>query len=125
MDDLRFDSAFMFAYSERAGTVAARKMPDTVSEEVKQRRLAEVIARQQRISGEVMAAQIGKRERVLVEHVSKRSPSEFLARTSGFRSVMVPAGPGVEPGALLDVLIERATSATLFGRVVDDRSGRP
>ncbi|HVR60343.1 MAG TPA: tRNA (N6-isopentenyl adenosine(37)-C2)-methylthiotransferase MiaB [Polyangia bacterium] len=118
MDELRFDSAFMFAYSERAGTVAARKMPDTVGEEVKQQRLARVIARQHRISGEIMAAQVGKRERVLVEQVSKRSPDEFLARTSGFRSVIVAAGPGVERGAFLDVRIERATSATLFGRVV-------
>jgi tRNA-2-methylthio-N6-dimethylallyladenosine synthase len=117
-DELRFDGAFMFAYSEREGTVAARKMPDDVPDEVKQRRLAEVIARQQRISAEIMAAQIGKREQVLVEHPSKRSPDELLARTGGFRAVVVPAGPGVHPGALVDVTIERATSATLFGTPV-------
>ena len=116
-DELRFDSAYMFAYSERAGTVAARKMPDTVSEETKQDRLAQVIALQQRISGEIMTAQIGKRERVLVEHLSKRSATEFLARTSGNRSVIIPVAPGVEPGALLDVEIVRATPATLFGRL--------
>jgi tRNA-2-methylthio-N6-dimethylallyladenosine synthase len=115
-EELRFDSAFMFAYSERSGTVAARKLADTVDEETKQRRLAEVIAVQKRISGEIMATQVGKRERVLVEHVSKRSSVEFLARTDGFRPVVVSAGPGVEPGALIDVLIERATTATLFGR---------
>jgi tRNA-2-methylthio-N6-dimethylallyladenosine synthase len=117
-EELRFDGAFMFAYSERAGTVAARKMPDTVPDAVKQRRLAEVIALQKRISAEIMAAQIGKRERVLVEHASKRSPAEMLARTDGFRAVVVPAGEGVVPGALVDVEIVRATSATLFGRVV-------
>jgi len=117
-DELRFDAAFMFAYSERAGTVAARKMPDTVPEAVKQRRLAEAIATQKRISTEIMAAQVGRRERVLVEHPSKRSAAEMLARTDGFRAVVVPAGPGVVPGALVDVEIERATSATLFGRVV-------
>ncbi|HEY2901131.1 MAG TPA: tRNA (N6-isopentenyl adenosine(37)-C2)-methylthiotransferase MiaB [Polyangia bacterium] len=116
-EELRFDSAFMFAYSERAGTVAARKMPDTVDEETKQRRLAAVIAVQHRISGEIMAAQIGKREQVLIDHVSKRSATEFLARTSGYRSVLVPAGPGVEPGAFVEVEIVRATPATLFGRV--------
>ncbi len=114
-EELRFDGAFMFVYSERPGTVAARKMPDTVSEAVKQRRLAEVIALQKRISSEIMAAQVGKRERVLVEHPSKRSPDEMLARTDGFRAVVVPAGPGVGPGALIDVTITRATSATLFG----------
>ena len=62
-EELRFDGAFTFAYSEREGTYAARKMPDTVPADVKQRRLAEVIALQQRIIGEIMAAQIGKRER--------------------------------------------------------------
>jgi tRNA-2-methylthio-N6-dimethylallyladenosine synthase len=117
-EELRFDGAFMFAYSERAGTVAARKMPDTVPEAVKQRRLADVIALQKRISTEIMAAQVGKRERVLVEHPSKRSAAEMLARTDGFRAVVVPAAPGVVPGALVDVVIERATSATLFGRPV-------
>jgi len=116
--ELRFDGAFMFAYSERPGTYAARKMPDTVPEPVKQRRLAEVIAVQKETSGAIMAAQVGKRERVLVEHASQRSASELLARTDGFRAVVVPAGPGVEPGALVDVTIERATSATLFGRAV-------
>jgi tRNA-2-methylthio-N6-dimethylallyladenosine synthase len=115
--ELRFDGAFMFAYSERSGTVAARKMPDTVPEAVKQRRLAEVIALQKRISTEIMAAQVGKRERVLVEHASKRSRAEMLARTDGFRAVVVPAGPEVVPGALIDVTITRATSATLFGAV--------
>ncbi|HSZ84166.1 MAG TPA: tRNA (N6-isopentenyl adenosine(37)-C2)-methylthiotransferase MiaB [Polyangia bacterium] len=113
--DLRFDAAFMFAYSERAGTTAARKMPDTVPEAVKSRRLADVIALQQTITGEILSAQVGRRERVLVDHVSKRSAAEFLARTDAFRPVIVPAGPGVEPGAFLDVTITRATKATLFG----------
>jgi len=117
-EELRFDGAFMFVYSERPGTVAARKMPDTVPDAVKQRRLAEVIALQKRISSEIMAAQVGKRERVLVEHVSKRSPAEMLARTGGYRAVVVPAGAAVVPGALIDVTITRATPATLFGAPV-------
>ena len=82
---------------------------------MKQRRLAEVIALQERISAEVFAAQVGRRERVLVEHASKRSRDQLLARTDGFRAVIVPAGPGVVPGELVDVTITRATSATLFG----------
>jgi tRNA-2-methylthio-N6-dimethylallyladenosine synthase len=114
-EELRFDGAFTFAYSERAGTHAARKMPDTVPAGVKQRRLAEVIALQQRITGEIMAAQVGKRERVLVEQPSKRSPREYLARTDAFRSVIVPASTGLGPGTLLDVTISGATTATLFG----------
>ena len=113
-EELRFDAAFMFAYSEREGTYAARKMPDTVPEDVKKRRLAEVIALQKRITGEIHAGLVGSRQRVLVEGPSKRSPREFLARTDGFRSVILQEGPGVIPGALLDVTIGRATSATLF-----------
>jgi tRNA-2-methylthio-N6-dimethylallyladenosine synthase len=114
-EELRFDSAFMFAYSEREGTYAARKMPDTIAADVKSRRLAEVIAAQQRISSEIMAAQVGKRERLLVEQTSKRSPDELMARTDAFRTVIIPAAPGLAPGALVDATIVRATSATLFG----------
>jgi tRNA-2-methylthio-N6-dimethylallyladenosine synthase len=114
VEELRFDSAFTFAYSEREGTTAARKLPDTVPEETKSRRLAEVIALQQRISGEIYQAQVGRRARVLVEHPSKRSPNELLARTDEYRAVIVPAAPGVEPGAFADVTITRATFATLF-----------
>jgi tRNA-2-methylthio-N6-dimethylallyladenosine synthase len=120
LEELRLDSAFMFAYSERGGTLAARKMPDTVAPEVKSRRLAEVIALQKRITGEILSAQVGRRERVLVEHVSKRSTAEFLARTGEFRAVIVPAGPGVEPGAFLDVTITRATSATLISSLAHE-----
>jgi len=113
-EELRFDAAFMFAYSEREGTTAARKMPDTVPGAVKSRRLAQVIALQQRITAEILAAQVGRRERVLVDHVSKRSASEYLARTDEFRPVIVPAGPGVAPGSFLDVMVARATKAMLF-----------
>jgi tRNA-2-methylthio-N6-dimethylallyladenosine synthase len=116
MEEIRFDNAFMFAYSERQGTHAARKMPDTVPEPVKQRRLAEVIAVQRRVCAEINATRVGRREQVLIEAVSKRSDREFLGRTGGFRSVIVPAAEGLAPGALLDVVIERANAATLFGR---------
>jgi tRNA-2-methylthio-N6-dimethylallyladenosine synthase len=114
-EELRFDSAFTFAYSEREGTTAARKMPDTVPREVKSRRLAEVIALQQRITGETMAAQVGRRERILIEHPSKRAAHELMGRTDGFRSVIVPATPGLGPGDVAEVTITRATTATLFG----------
>ncbi len=117
MEELRFDAAFMFAYSERAGTTAARKIPDTVPEDVKQRRLAEVIALQHRITGEIYRAQIGRRERVLIEGPSKRDPQQFFGRADSFRAVLIPAGPDVTSGTLADVVIERATNATLFGRL--------
>jgi tRNA-2-methylthio-N6-dimethylallyladenosine synthase len=114
-EELGFDSAFTFAYSEREGTTAARKMPDTITPEVKSRRLAEVIALQQRITGEILAARVGQRERILIEHPSKRAAHELMGRTDGFRSVIVPAVPGLAPGDVVDVTITRATRATLFG----------
>ena len=113
-EELRFDSAFTFAYSEREGTTAARKMPDTVSPEVKSRRLAEVIALQQRITGEIMAAQIGRRERILIENPSRRGGHQLMGRTDGFRPVIVPAA-GLAPGELVEVTITGATHKTLIG----------
>jgi tRNA-2-methylthio-N6-dimethylallyladenosine synthase len=122
LPELRFDGAFMFAYSQREGTYAGRKMPDTVPEAVKQRRLAEVIAVQRQVSAAINAAQVGRRETVLIEAPSKRSgaggEAQYLGRTDGFRSVIVPAGPGVVPGALVEVDIERANAATLFAAPV-------
>ncbi len=114
-EELRFDGAFTFSYSEREGTTAARKMPDTVPAEVKQRRLGEVIALQQRITGQVMNAKIGRRETVLLEHPSKRAGRDLMGRTDGFHPVIVPAAPGLGPGDLVDVTITRATLKTLFG----------
>jgi len=116
-EELRFDSAFTFTYSERSGTYAARKMPDDIPEATKGARLERLIAVQRRISAENNAAQVGRTERVLIESISKRSATEFLGRTDGFRSVIVPAGVGVERGAFVDVVIERANAATLFSRL--------
>jgi tRNA-2-methylthio-N6-dimethylallyladenosine synthase len=117
MRELRFDSAFMFAYSERDLTFAAKKLPDDVSPAVKQRRLAEIVALQERISAEVFAAHVGRRERVLIHGPSKRDPAQLMGRTDGFKTVILPPGVGAV-GALIDVTIERATMATLFGAPV-------
>ncbi len=117
MREVRFDSAFMFAYSERDLTFAAKKLPDDVPAEVKKRRLAEIVALQERISAEVFAAQVGKRERVLVTGPSKRDPAQLIGRTDGFKTVILPAGVGAV-GEFVDVTIERATMATLFARAL-------
>ncbi|MBV8756613.1 MAG: tRNA (N6-isopentenyl adenosine(37)-C2)-methylthiotransferase MiaB [Deltaproteobacteria bacterium] len=113
MREIRFDSAFMFAYSERDLTFAAKKLPDDVSPETKARRLAEIVALQEQISGEVFAAHVGRRERVLVHGPSKRDPAQLMGRTDGFKTVILPAGVGAV-GELVDVTITRATMATLF-----------
>jgi tRNA-2-methylthio-N6-dimethylallyladenosine synthase len=115
MREVRFDSAFMFAYSERDLTFAARKLPDDVPAAVKQRRLAEIVALQETISAEVFAAHVGRSERVLVHGPSRRNPAQLMGRTDGFKTVILPEGVGAV-GELVDVTIERATMATLFAR---------
>ncbi len=115
MRELRFDSAFMFAYSERDLTFAAKKLPDDIAPAEKQRRLSEIVTLQEQISAEVFAAHVGRRERVLVHGPSKRDPAQLMGRTDGFKTVILPAGLGAV-GELVDVTIERATMATLFAR---------
>jgi tRNA-2-methylthio-N6-dimethylallyladenosine synthase len=115
MRELRFDSAFMFAYSERDLTFAAKKLPDDVTLELKKKRLSEIVALQEKISAEVFAAHVGRNERVLVTGPSKRDPAQLIGRTDGFKSVILPTGVGAV-GTLVDVTIERATMATLFAR---------
>jgi tRNA-2-methylthio-N6-dimethylallyladenosine synthase len=114
MREIRFDSAFMFAYSERDLTYAAKKLTDDVPAAVKQRRLREIVALQDQISSAVFAAAVGKPARVLVHHPSKRNPDEMMGRTDDWKTVILPAGVG-RAGQLLDVTITRATQATLFG----------
>jgi tRNA-2-methylthio-N6-dimethylallyladenosine synthase len=118
--DLRFDHAFIFAYSERKGTLAARKLPDDVPAEVKQRRLAYVLEGQRKITAEIYASMVGQRERVLCEMPSRRSSSELFGRTDNYRPVIVSAGAAV--GDLVDVLIDKAGPGTLYGRPL---YGRP
>ena len=113
MREVRFDSAFMFAYSERDVTFAAKKLVDDVGPEVKARRLREIVALQETISAEVFAAHVGRREQVLVHGPSRRDPAQMVGRTDGFKSVILPAGVGAI-GELVEVTIQRATMATLF-----------
>jgi tRNA-2-methylthio-N6-dimethylallyladenosine synthase len=111
--ELRFDSAFMFAYSQRDLTYAAKQLPDDVSAATKQRRLAEIVALQEQVSAEVFAAHVGRHERVLIHGPSKRNPQQLMGRSDGFKTVILPAGVGAK-GQIVDVTIQRATMATLF-----------
>ena len=117
MREIRFDSAFMFMYSERDLTLAAKKMTDDVEPAIKKRRIAEIIKVQESVSAEIFAAQVGKRERVLLHATSKRDPNQMVGRTDGFKSVIVSGECGGR-GDFVDVEIERATMATLFGTAV-------
>jgi tRNA-2-methylthio-N6-dimethylallyladenosine synthase len=118
MREIRFDFSFMFSYSEREMTYAARQLPDDVPVEVKKRRLREIVALQEVVSAEVNAAQVGRLERVLIHSRSKRSPDEVFGRTDGFKGVVMPRGE-LSPGDLVDVVIERSTLATLFAKRID------
>ena len=118
MREVGFDSAFMFKYSERPGTLASRKMKDNVPEEVKVERLNRMIALQNELSLASNMRDVGKTFEVLVEGPSKRNPEEFAGRTSQNKFVVFPRTEATVPGAFVQVRIDRATSATLFGRVV-------
>lgn len=117
MEWAEYDFSYMFAYSERPKTLAERKFKDDVPEEVKKRRLQEVIELQQKLSEKKTKAQVGKVHRVLVEHTSKRSEEMWMGRNSQNTVVVFPKG-NFKPGDYADVLVEKCTATTLIGRVV-------
>ncbi len=115
MRTVGFDAAFMFKYSERPGTVAARTMPDNISEEVKIDRLNRMIALQNELSLKANRADIGKTFDVLIEGVSKRSTKQWVGRNSQNKTVVFPRIEGQKVGDTVPVTIGDASSATLLG----------
>ena len=115
--EVRFDSAFMFKYSERPGTYAARHLPDNVTEEEKIRRLNELIHLQTEISAQRNREDEGKEFEVLVEGFSKRSREQLCGRTEQNKMVVFPKA-GHHIGERVIVRITGSTSATLFGEAV-------
>lgn len=113
-----FDMAFMFKYSERPGTVAAKRLPDDVPEETKIRRLNEIIALQNELSAISNKNDIGKEYEVLVEGFSKRSKEQLFGRTSQNKVVIFPR-EGRHIGEFIRVRILSASSATLIAEVVE------
>jgi tRNA-2-methylthio-N6-dimethylallyladenosine synthase len=112
-----YDFAYMFKYSERPGTKAARKYKDDVPEEVKSARLSEMIALQNKLSVKSKKNDAGKVYDVLVEGFSKRSAENLSGRTSSNKVVVFPAN-GHKTGEYVKVIIERTTSATLIGKCI-------
>lgn len=123
MSKVRYDGAYMFKYSPREGTKAYR-MEDDVAEEVKSKRLQEIISLQQRISAEINESMLGRHEVLLIEGASRKS-DEFLAgRTDSNKVVIIPRIDDIGEGDYVEVKIKKGTSATLFGdyvRMVDKR----
>lgn len=119
MREAAFDSAFMFKYSERPGTYAAKNMPDNITEEVKIRRLNEIIALQGELSAESNKRDIGKTFEVLVEGVSKRSKEDFCGRTQQNKMAVFPRG-NHKVGDLVRVKVRDTTLATLLCDLAED-----
>ncbi len=116
MREVEFDSAFMFKYSERPGTLASKHMPDNVPEEVKIDRLNRMIALQNELSLASNRRDVGKTFDVLVEGISKRSRDQFVGRTQQNKTVVFPRGD-YRVGDTIAVTITDASSATLIGRL--------
>ena len=117
MEEAAFDSAFMFKYSERPGTLASRTMPDNVAEEVKIDRLNRMIALQNRLSAESNARDLGKEFDVLVEGMSKRSREQWMGRTQQNKAAVFPAG-NYKAGDTVRVRVVNTSSATLICELV-------
>jgi len=118
MDIVKYDFSYMFFYSERPGTLAAKKYEDDIPLETKKRRLAEVISKQSELSHERNKLDIGKEEIILLEGTSKKSADELKGRNSANKVVIVPAG-NYTKGDYLKVKITDCTPATLFGEVLE------
>jgi tRNA-2-methylthio-N6-dimethylallyladenosine synthase len=112
-----FDFAYMFKYSERPGTKAARKYKDDIPDEIKTKRLNEIISLQNKLSSVSKKNDVGKVFEVLIEGPSKRSPDYLSGRTSQNKVVVFPKEKH-KKGEFVNVLIERSTSATLIGEIV-------
>ena len=117
MEYVKYDFGFMFAYSERPGTLAGRKFEDDIPEEVKKRRLNEIIAMQQKHSLYRTKQHLGKVEEVLIEGTSKKSEAHWMGRNTQNTVVVFEKGP-YKVGDYVNVRIEDCTSATLLGTAV-------
>ncbi|NIM65319.1 MAG: tRNA (N6-isopentenyl adenosine(37)-C2)-methylthiotransferase MiaB [Candidatus Latescibacteria bacterium] len=117
MERIRFDAAFIFKYSERKGTHAAKHFKDDVPAEKKTERIVRLVELQKRITGEINQQFVGRTLEVLVEDSSIRDKSLAVGRTDGFKNAIFPKN-GLALGELVDVRIERAKGGTLYGSAV-------
>lgn len=118
MDYVKYDFSYMFFYSERPGTLAAKKYEDDIPLDVKKRRLAEIIKKQQAHSLERNKRDIGKVHKVLIEGTSKRSEDDLQGRNTANKVVIFPK-QDYQKGQYVNVLVDDCTPATLFGKIVE------
>ena len=118
MQYVQYDFAYMFTYSERPGTLAAKRYKDDITEEVKKRRFNEILAKQQECSANRLAQRVGKTFKVLVERRSKKSELDFSGKSDQNTTVVFKADNQFKPGNYVNVLVEKCTPATLIGRII-------
>lgn len=118
MRETRFDFSFLFKYSERSGTYAARKLEDDIPEDVKRRRLKEIIDLQESISAEIFESRVGKTYKVMAQGPSKKTDADWCGRTDDFKMTIFPYREGLQEGDIVEVKITRCTSHTLIGELV-------
>jgi len=114
----RYSMSYMFFYSERPGTLAAKKYPDDIPLEIKKRRLNEIVQLQNKTSLMVNQNDIGKVFKVLIEGDSKKSVEDFKGRNSQNKMLVFPKKEGLRPGQYVNVRVDSVSSATLKGEIV-------
>jgi tRNA-2-methylthio-N6-dimethylallyladenosine synthase len=119
MDYVHYDFAYMFMYSERPGTLAAKRYADDIPDAVKRNRLKEIVAKQQEHSYLRLQLLVGTTQKVLIEGFSKKSDKDYCGRSDQNAMVVFPVNENYKPGQYVNVLVERSTTATLIGKVVD------
>jgi tRNA-2-methylthio-N6-dimethylallyladenosine synthase len=119
MAEVNFSFAYMYMYSERPGTLAAKRFSDDIPEEVKNRRLNEIIEQQHRSSHKRVLEQLGKLQKVLIESFSKKSDKDYAGRSDQNTTVIFPVDERFKPGDYVHVLAESCTTATLIGKIID------
>jgi tRNA-2-methylthio-N6-dimethylallyladenosine synthase len=117
VEEVRFDFAYMFKYSEREGTYAHKRIDDDIPEATKGRRLREVISLQESICAQLMTKHVGKTFNVLIEGDSKKSADDWVGRTDTFKSVIFPKRTDTALGQIVPVRVLRNTSHTLIGEI--------
>lgn len=119
MEYSKYDFAYMFAYSERPGTLAAKRYNDDIPEDVKKRRLAEIVALQRKLSEESNAADVGKTFKILIEGDSKRSDKDWMGRNSQSKVLVFSKNGNNKPGDYVMVKVVESTGGTLIGTITE------
>jgi tRNA-2-methylthio-N6-dimethylallyladenosine synthase len=118
MKEVRYDNAFMFAYSLREKTHAHRNYKDDVDPEVKKTRLEEIIQNYRKMLGEITQQEVGKRHLILLEGEGRREEGQFFGKTDTFKNVCIPKSGEYKLGDFVEVIIEKVSGVTLIGKPI-------